>query len=162
MRKIDKYVFFWGGPFSQWHLSTFEIDGVKYNCCEQYMVAKKALLFGDYESYKKIMHEKDPAIQKAIGKKIKDFNRDTWKNYCQKFVFDANYAKFTQNYDLLQIILDTGDKEIVEANSNNNIWGIGLDKSNPDILDKNKWRGLNLLGEIIMQVREAIVKKIRL
>ena len=60
MRESDKYVFFWGGTFSNWFKSDFVIDGVTYNCAEQYMMLKKALMFGDYESAKKIMNTKRP------------------------------------------------------------------------------------------------------
>lgn len=43
-----KYVYFWQkhSVFSQWYPCTFVIDGIKYNCAEQYMMYKKAgLLF---------------------------------------------------------------------------------------------------------------------
>ena len=40
----DKYVFFYGGICSQWAPTVFSIDGITYNCAEQYMMAKKALL----------------------------------------------------------------------------------------------------------------------
>ena len=46
---MEKFTFFWSGPFSQWHPSPFIIDGVTYNCAEQYMMAEKArhhVLFG--------------------------------------------------------------------------------------------------------------------
>lgn len=44
----EKYVYFWQkhSVFSQWYPCTFVIDGIKYNCAEQYMMYKKAgLLF---------------------------------------------------------------------------------------------------------------------
>ena len=49
MKTTDRFVLFWNGPFSQWYPSKFTIDGIEYNCCEQYMMAKKALMFGDAE-----------------------------------------------------------------------------------------------------------------
>src|SRR6478736_6248391 len=97
MRKTDKYLFFWGGTFSQWCPSPFEIDGEKYNCCEQYMMAKKALLFGDVEAYKKIMNTKDPKAQKAIGRTVKNFDSDKWTKVCREYVYEGNLAKFKQN-----------------------------------------------------------------
>jgi len=68
----DKYVFFWGGTFSQWCPSTFEIEGVLYNCCEQYMMAQKALLFNDIESHKMIMYATSPRDQKASDARVHD------------------------------------------------------------------------------------------
>ena len=48
----QKFTFFWRSesPFSQWHKSTFYVDGTKYNCAEQYMMHQKAgtVLLVDY------------------------------------------------------------------------------------------------------------------
>ena len=155
MAKED-FVFFWGGTYSQWCASIFEIDGVEYNCAEQYMMAKKALLFGDYDSLREIMLEKNPALQKAMGKKVRGFNKEKWERYCRKYVYDGNYAKFTQNEHMLEQLLATGDKEIVEASPEDTIWGIGLHESNPDVYDKTKWLGTNWLGIAIMEVRTKL------
>lgn len=40
----EKFTFFFGAesPFSQWHSAVFEVDGVEYNCAEQYMMHQKA------------------------------------------------------------------------------------------------------------------------
>jgi len=37
-----RFTFFWHGPFSQWHGCRFKIDGVRYNCAEQFMMAQEA------------------------------------------------------------------------------------------------------------------------
>ena len=96
------YVFFWGGTFSQWAPSEFIIDGVKYVTAEQYMMAKKALLFKDQESYESIMRTSDPRTQKAFGRKVKGFNADVWNVICRDVVYQANLAKFTQNPKMLE------------------------------------------------------------
>ena len=36
------------------------------------------------------------------------------------------------------------------------IWGIGLSMSDPDRLDRRKWKGQNLLGYALMMVREKL------
>ena len=40
----ERFTFFFGAesPFSQWHRATFTVEGVKYNCAEQYMMHQKA------------------------------------------------------------------------------------------------------------------------
>ena len=40
----EKFTFFFGAesPFSQWHPAVFTLDGVEYNCAEQYMMSQKA------------------------------------------------------------------------------------------------------------------------
>ena len=157
--KTDKYVFFWGGTFSQWCPSEFTIDGVKYNCCEQYMMAKKALLFGDITMYDKIMSFKNPKDQKRAGRNVSGFDKDQWETVCREIVYEANYAKFTQNPKMKSELLKTGDRELVEASPYDTVWGIGLHETDPHILDKSKWKGTNRLGEAIMKVRETIKKE---
>lgn len=160
--KKNQFVFFWGGTFSQWAPSKFEIDGVEYNCCEQYMMAKKSLMFNDFDAYREIMLEKNPALQKAIGRKVRGFNIPKWESHCRDIVFDANLAKFTQNPKMLEELLSTGEREIVEASPEDKIWGIGLHETNPLAWDRETWQGLNLLGEAIMEVRQAIKIKTQL
>lgn len=156
MAKED-FVLFWGGVYSQWCPSKFEIDGIEYNTAEQYMMAKKALLFGDYDSLREIMLEKQPAIQKAIGKKVRGFDKDKWERHCRKYVRDANYAKFTQNPKMLAEMLNDQDKEIVEASPEDKIWGIGLHETNPLAWERETWQGTNWLGIAIMEAREQIL-----
>jgi hypothetical protein len=154
----DKYVFFWGGTFSQWCPSEFTIEGVTYNCAEQYMMAKKAMLFNDSNAYEQIMNTSHPLTQKAIGRKVKGFNKETWEKVCRGYVYDANYAKFTQNPKMLKELMDTGDREIVEASPEDKIWGIGLHESDARVHDKSQWQGTNWLGEAIMNVRKTLKK----
>ena len=152
----DKYVFFWNGVFSQWYPSKFVIEGVEYNCCEQYMMAQKALLFNDLENHKMIMYSKSPDEQKGFGRRVKGFYKDKWEAVCRQIVFDANMAKFSQNPKMLEELMDTKELEIVEASPYDKIWGIGLHETDSKALDKSQWQGTNWLGEAIMSVREKL------
>lgn len=158
MAKED-FIFFWGGVYSQWCPSKFKIDGVDYNCAEQYMMAKKALLFDDKEMHDEIMSLANPAWQKDCGKRVKNFDKEIWEKHCRKYVYDGNYAKFTQNPRMLRELLATGDKEIVEASPQDTIWGIGLHETNPLAWNKATWQGTNWLGEAIMQVRTTLLSE---
>ena len=153
----DKFEFFWGGIFSQWYKSRFNVDGVYYNCAEQYMMAMKAAFFEDYVTLESIMKTTDPKAQKALGRQVKNFNSDRWNAVAKDFVFKANLAKFSDD-TLKRLLLDTGDKEIVEASPYDKIWGIGMSETDPDRFDKSKWRGTNWLGEVLMQVRAELRK----
>jgi len=53
--ETDRFVFFWSGWPSQWHPTAFIVDGVRYNCCEQFMMAEKAHVFGDEERMASIL-----------------------------------------------------------------------------------------------------------
>lgn len=152
MAKND-FIFFWNGIYSQWHPSKFIIEGVEYNCCEQYMMAKKALLFGDEESHKMIMASDNPRDQKAFGRRVKGFDTDKWNAVCREYVYEGNLAKFTQIASFKEQLLATGTKEIAEASPVDNIWGIGLAENDSRAWDKSTWEGTNWLGEAIMKVR---------
>ena len=152
-------ILFWGGTFSQWFPSDFIIDGIKYVTAEQYMMARKAKLFGDNDAYCEIMKSKEPAYQKQIGRQVKGFKKNEWESICRQIVYDGNYAKFTQNPVMKEELMATGDMEIVEASPHDKIWGIGLHETDPRAWDKSTWKGTNWLGEAIMQVRETLKKE---
>jgi ribA/ribD-fused uncharacterized protein len=159
----DQYVFFWGGPFSNWYKSKYKfIDNegtLEFNCSEQQYMAAKALYFGDGESYDKIMESNNPRVQKAIGQKVKNYNDVKWAEYRYAAMLLSVYLKFSQNKDLQKILLDTGDKKIVEASPLDTVWGIGMAVDDPDILDETKWRGQNLLGKALMWTRERLLNE---
>ncbi len=152
----DKYVFFFGGICSQWVSSKFTIDGITYNCAEQYMMAQKALFFKDKEQLQKIMNTDNPRDQKYYGRQVKNFDYKKWSDVSRKIVYKGNIAKFTQNPNMLDELLSYGNREIVEASPTDKIWGIGLAVDDPKIHDKNEWQGTNWLGEIMMKVRKDL------
>lgn len=154
---MEKFTLFWGGPFSQWLPCTFTIDEIEYNCTEQYMMAEKARFFQDNESLEKIMKSNSPRSQKAYGRKVKNFNAESWSAYAKSVVFKANMAKFSQNKNLLNELFKTKGTTLVEASPYDKIWGIGLSEDNPDTLDRSKWRGTNWLGEVLNDVRDKLM-----
>lgn len=160
MRITDKYTFFWRSKLGQWNMLPFNVDGVKYNCAEQYMMAQKAKLFNDIESYELIMKEKSPRNHQALGRKIKNFDEEVWKNHREEIVYTANIAKFSQNPELLEMLLRTPDTTFVEASPYDKIWGVGLGEDDPLIDDEKNWKGLNLLGKTLTRVRDDLVEKL--
>jgi ribA/ribD-fused uncharacterized protein len=158
MKITNKYVFFWNGIYSQWYSSRMTIDGIEYNCCEQYMMHQKALTFGDTIIAEMILESSDPKEQKALGRKVSGFNKDKWDDVCIGIVFKGNLAKFSQNELLKKTLLSTDDKILVEASPYDKIWGIGLAEDHPDIEDPSKWKGLNLLGWSITMVKKELAK----
>lgn len=152
----DRFVFFWGGWPSQWFKSAFVVDGVTYNCCEQFMMSEKARVFGDAEALAKILVTNNPREQKALGRKVRGFNEAAWSSVCRGIVYTGNLARFSQNGDLRDTLLATGDRTIVEASPKDRIWGIGLGQDDPRASDPSQWPGSNWLGIALMQVRETL------
>lgn len=156
---MTKILPFYNGIYSQWYMRSFKIDDIEYNCCEQYMMAKKAKIFCDDKNYDLIMNSSNPRDQKKYGRKINNFDLEEWKKHNYKIIVDANYAKFSQNEDLKKELLNTGNNIICEASPYDKIYGIGIKKSDPDVHDQSKWKGTNLLGKAIMDAREKIKKE---
>src|SRR5688572_28938978 len=90
----DHYVCFWGGWPSQWHPADFAADGVRYNCCEQYMMAEKARVFGDAAALAEILASDNPRQQKALGRKVAGFDKATWDGVCRGVVYAGNLARY--------------------------------------------------------------------
>lgn len=156
-----KFVFFWklehkNEEFSNWYPREFVIEGIKYNCVEQYMMAKKAMLFGDMDIYQKIMASDDPGECKDLGKLVSNFDPAIWDSCKREIVFNANCAKFTQNPDLMAKLKATGDAIMAEASPHDKIWGIGLAANDPNARNPEKWNGQNILGDILMEIRDKI------
>ena len=55
--------------------------------------------------------------------------------------------------------MNTGNQVLVEASPVDTIWGIGLAQDNPAAEDPDTWKGLNLLGFALMEVREQLNKQ---
>ena len=161
----DDFIFFWGhhktsginkGCFSQWWPCTFIVNGVTYNCAEQYMMASKARLFNDEETLQKIMEATEPNTCKYLGRQVNNFDSKIWDDNCYQIVLEGNLAKFSQNKDLKKELLATGDKILVEASPMDCIWGIAMSKDHPDCGNPAKWQGTNLLGFALTEVKEIL------
>jgi ribA/ribD-fused uncharacterized protein len=162
-----EYIYFWGNHskkdgsitkacFSQWWESSFNIGHVKYLFMEQYMMSEKARLFGDKEIEEKIMSSKDPKEIKELGRKVKGFDENVWNKIKYSIVINGNYNKFMQNENLKEFLLSTQDKILVEASPYDNVWGIQMSADDINIKKPVLWRGENLLGFALMEVRNEI------
>lgn len=152
----ESFLFFWSGPFSQWHPSPFTLGGVTYNCAEQYMMAGKARLFGDSVREQLIMANAAPDVQQSLGREVAGFDPDVWAAHARSIVYRGSMAKYQQNADLREHLLATGTRILVEASATDRVWGIGLRATDPRAKHRNTWRGTNWLGEILTQVRDEL------
>lgn len=164
-----KYIFFWGHQptrdgsissscFSQWWKSEFEENGFVYKTAEHYMMMKKAALFGDHDIETKMQTSDSPAELKKLGRMVKNFDPNVWDAHKFEIVKRANFLKFSQNEPLKTFLLSTKDRVIVEASPVDAIWGIGMAMDHRDVNDPSKWKGENLLGFALMEVRDELKK----
>lgn len=162
-----KYLFFWGHQpskdgsitktcFSQWWVAPFEVDGIVYKTAEHWMMAGKARLFKDEAALEKILATPTPHQAKKGGRMVKNFVPAVWNEYKFTLVAQGNFHKFSQHENLKTFLLGTQNRVLVEASPMDNIWGIGMAADAADIENPLRWKGENLLGYALMQVREQL------
>jgi hypothetical protein len=157
--KNETHYLFWRGAYSQWYMSDMydPKTGLIFCCCEQYMMYKKAELFDDKNIMQDVMCTEDPREIKALGRLVQNYDDAKWNEVCRIEVAYGNYLKFSQKPDLLKLLYKYKDLILVEASPYDPKWGIGLAEDHPDALDPTKWKGLNWLGEAIMDARDLIL-----
>ncbi|MBS7565610.1 NADAR family protein [Mucilaginibacter sp. Bleaf8] len=163
--EID-FLFFWGHSakyaetgkscLSQWYELPFIVNDVTYLTAEHWMMAAKAILFGDSIAYKSIIDSKTAGKAKHIGQQIKNFDSDIWDAYKHEIVVNGNVHKFNQHPRLAKYLISTGNQILVEASPIDTIWGIGLAADDENSTIPYCWRGTNLLGFALMEVREFL------
>lgn len=166
-----KFLFFWGHQarkdgiitsscLSQWWRCKFEKDGLKFTSTEHWMMYHKAVLFNDNKVADQIINCVTPGEAKALGRKVLNFDNDIWNAHRENIVKEGNYLKFSQNEDLKTFLLNTKHRILVEASPIDDIWGVGLSRDSDKIHNPNNWKGLNLLGFVLMDVRDNLKGKV--
>ena len=162
-----KYLLFWGHQpsqdgtitkscLSQWWLADFVVAGITYRSTEHWMMAEKARLFNDDKALGQILTAKSPAEAKKLGREIQSFEPEIWEAHKVAIVLASNRHNFGQHPELAKFLLSKNDRILVEASPVDNIWGIGLAADSADATDPARWQGPNLLGFILMEVRDQL------
>lgn len=147
------------GYLSNWYMSDFVADNIKFTSMEQYMMYKKAQLFNDKEIMQEILSTDNVGKIKMLGRSVKNYDEVLWNGVRQIIVYEGLYAKFNQNESLRKKLLATENDILAECAVSDCIWGIGLAMNDEKRLSTEEWRGQNLLGFAIMQVREKLNKQ---
>ena len=146
------------GYLSNWYLSPFDLDGKHFSSVEQYIMYRKCTLFGDNSSAAAVLATDDVAEQQAIGRKAKGYINSVWAGMRQLVAYEGLMAKFSQNEDLKQKLLDTGDAYLVECAGSDKIWACGVRLNDDRRFDAANWDGKNILGFALMEVRNVLKK----
>ncbi len=155
----ESFTFFWKHRLSQWHPARFVIGGIPFNCAEQFMMYSKAVLFADRDAAERILATDSPRDQQAIGRTVRGYDESVWMLFREGIVFAGNFARFDQNAEQRELLFSTRGTTLVEASPHDRVWGIGLSADDPRANDRAQWHGLNLLGEALTRVREALLWK---
>ena len=156
-----QFHFFFGkeSPLSNWHPAGFWLKHIWFDCVEQAMMYSKAKLFNDDKKANQILATSIPAEHKILGREVQGYVEQEWVARREHYVYMACLAKFTQNPNAAAYLRSTGNCELVEASPYDKIWGIGIGEGDIRILDRKNWRGQNLLGKVLMRVRDELINK---
>lgn len=158
----DTHIFFWmpDSFMSNWYspspLYLIDHPSVRFENSEAAFMFLKAMTFGDLFVAKQVIANQDPKYTKGLGKTVNGFTDEVWAEERYNCMLDACFAKFTQNPKLAKKLLATGSKILVEASPYDKIWGVGLAPNDVRVLNPANWRGLNLLGEVLMDIRDLL------
>ena len=139
-----------------WYISKCEVTGRVFSSMEQFMMYQKAICFGDEAVAEQILKTDDVARIKELGRMVSGYNENIWNGMRQLIVYEGLVAKFLQNEELRERLLQTGDALLAECAVHDRIWGIGLSMKDEKRFDISQWRGENLLGYALMMVRNKI------
>lgn len=142
MDKIDSFMgeYRW---LSNYHICDIYYDGILYPSTEHAYQAAKSPIIEIRESFGSDAWK--PLTCKEAKKKGGVIPlRNDWEQIKLKVMFDVNYIKYTKHLDLQQLLLDTGDAELIEGNTwGDKFWGVCNG-------------GQNNLGKILMQIRDIL------
>ncbi len=130
------------GCFSNFSAHGIRLEGKWWPTTEHYFQAQK---FAGTEHEEQVRLAKTPRQAANMGRDRKRPLRSDWEQVKDSVMREAVLAKFLSHQDIQQILLDTGDEEIVENAPGDYYWGIGADGT-----------GKNMLGKILMDVRAEI------
>ena len=163
----QKFVFFWKeratpaaglgpGCLSQFWPAPLVVDGVTYATAEHWMMVEKARLFDDQEAANRALAARTAQAAKAAGRTVRGFAEGRWAAARYEIVVAGNMTKFSQHDDLRGYLLSTGSRVLAEASPLDRVWGIGLAEDDDRARSPSRWRGMNLLGFALMEVRDQL------
>ncbi|MDY6939476.1 MAG: NADAR family protein [Cyanobacteriota bacterium] len=132
------------GCFSNFSRHGFELDGEWWPTSEHYFQAQK-FATTDRPWFDKIREVKTPKDAAKMGRSREHPLRQDWEEVKDDIMQRAVLCKFKTHADIREILLATGDEEIIENAPGDYYWGCGKNGS-----------GQNKLGQILMRVREIL------
>jgi len=157
MEKItDNAIYFLGGELSNKHIASFTHKGETFAHAEQAFMWAKAKYFDDEQSASMILKRTNPKVIYDLGKSIENFSEGIWKAVRLKIMEEILLSKFTSSDKLQELLGNTENKRLVYGDPYNVVWGAGLHWKDSLIFNPKEWKGENLLGIALENVRNEI------
>ena len=104
----------------------------------------------------RVLNSTDAQDSKEIAMDIANFEKEKWNSMAETLCYEGIKQKFIQNPSLMDYLLETGNKTIVEA-TYDNVWGTGKPLGHEECLNPTKWRSTGILGRILMKIRDSYI-----
>lgn len=130
------------GCFSNFSPHGFVLDELYWSTSEHYFQAQK---FIGTPYLAKLRLVKTPKEAANMGRQRTLPLRPDWEEVKDNIMRKAVFSKFSTNKDIQEILLSTGNEELVENSPIDYYWGCGADGS-----------GKNMLGIVLMEVRQQL------
>lgn len=159
MRESSTHIYFYTNWMSNWtpHNMRIKFNKKIFTNSEQIFMYLKALYFEDIKTANEIIVQGfDPKIAKYLGGIVSGYNEEKWDSVREDMMYISCLLKFASDKVLKSKLLKTSGKILVEASPIDRIWGVRLSEDDDRILDESNWMGRNLLGKVLMRVRDRI------
>jgi ribA/ribD-fused uncharacterized protein len=139
---VDKY-----GCFSNFSRHGLELDGAYWPTAEHYFQSRK---FAGTPYEQQVARARTPKEAAELGRTRSVPLRADWECVKDDVMRRAVLRKFETHQSIQDILLSTGDEELVENAPGDYYWGCGADGS-----------GRNQLGKILMEVRAILRARLK-
>ena len=130
------------GWMSNFSAHGVDLDGRYWPTVEHYFQAQKFLGHAHAE---RIAAARRPHDAARLGRERSVPLREDWEQVKDEVMRRAVRRKFEMHADIRELLIGTGDEELVENAPGDYYWGCGADGT-----------GRNMLGRILMQVRAEL------
>lgn len=128
------------GAFSNFANYGFDCNGRHWPTSEHYFQAQK---FAGSIREEDVRQAPSAWLAARMGRDRNFVLRPDWENVKLEVMRTALRLKFSNNLVLVDLLLSTGNEELIEQTTDDYFWGSGSDG-----------RGLNMLGKLLMELRE--------
>jgi len=156
--KTDQQHLAFAGRFSQ--LSSLapcpiEKDGIQFNSAEQLYQYEKCLDHDNLDAAAAVMSATEPEDVLAVGSRIKV--KTDWINTKGVAIMEAGLKAKFKSERMKNKLLSTGSKVLLCA-TRDPVWGIQEAFTSSSVLQPDTHRGKNLLGNMLMKIREGLTQ----
>lgn len=128
--------------FSNFFKCQFTYEGRVWSSTEH---AYQAMKFEDVQTQEFIRSQPNAFMAAKEGRDTSRIIKPNWESELREPVMhDVNWCKYTQNSPLMDLLLSTDERELIELSMRDNYWGTRYDRS-----------GRNRLGILLMYLRDV-------